>query len=175
MFDSKELEKEIWKDIPNYEGMYQVSDLGRVKSLSRKMLKRGKYPFISKEKILKQSTDTKGYYKVDLHNEKKIKTCNIGQLVAIVFLKHIPCGNSIEVKYIDGNKTNNRLHNLEIVASGDYAKNKFQNKTSKYVGVYFDKNTNKWRAQISINKKRKHIGLFNTELEAQEAIKKALK
>lgn len=53
-------EQEIWVDVPNYEGLYQVSNYGRVKSLSKLVLKNGKYPFYTKEKI-RTPFKNKGY------------------------------------------------------------------------------------------------------------------
>ena len=56
---------EIWKDIPGFEGLYQVSNLGRVKSLPRQIWN-GKGYFVSKEKILHPNTLAKGYFQVEL-------------------------------------------------------------------------------------------------------------
>jgi hypothetical protein len=75
--------EEIWKDIPGYEEKYEVSNLGRVKSLERIILKNGKHPFISKEKILKpyNSSGKRKYFVVSLCYNGKIKKHFVHQLV----------------------------------------------------------------------------------------------
>ena len=91
---------EIWKDIEGYEGLYQVSNLGRVKSL-----------WFGKEKILKGGKDSSGYIFVVLSKEGKIKYFQIHRLVASAFLdnsNNLPC-----INHINEDKTNNRVENLE--------------------------------------------------------------
>lgn len=75
---------EIWKDINGYEGFYQVSNLGNVKSLSRLMWN-GFAFFKSKEKILKPNLTTSGYYSVQLLKDKVKKPFSIHRLVAKTF------------------------------------------------------------------------------------------
>jgi hypothetical protein len=163
-FTEKELENEIWKDVPGYEGLYQVSDLGRVKSLGNNATK--------KEKILKQSTS--GIYShINLHKKSKKKTQKVHQLVAIAFLNHTPCGLKIQVNHKDKNTKNNKLLNLEILTIEEHTKHTHPNKSSQYTGVTFIKQTSKWMAQPIICGKRKNLGLFSTELEALESILKA--
>ena len=67
--------EEIWKDIKGYEGIYQVSNLGRVKSLHH-----------NKEKILKNRLGANGYYSVALNKNGKIKYLGVHRLVAIAFV-----------------------------------------------------------------------------------------
>jgi hypothetical protein len=163
-FTEKELENEIWKDVPGYEGLYQVSDLGQVKSLN--------YNKIKKEKILKQSTS--GIYShIILHKKSKKKTQKVHQLVAIAFLNHVPCGLKMQVNHKDKNTKNNKLWNLEILNIEEHTKHTHPNKSSQYTGVTFIKKTSKWMAQPIIYGKRKNLGLFSTEIEAVEAILKA--
>ena len=97
---------EIWKDIPGYEGLYQVSNLGRVKSL----LYATRCSQVQREKILKVS-EHNGYLYVTLHKSKKQKTLRVHRLVASAFITNNtgkPC-----VNHINGNKKDNRLENLE--------------------------------------------------------------
>jgi len=158
------MQKEIFKDVPNYEGLYQVSNLGNVKTLG-----------YNKEKILKQFIGSAGYYKVSLTKDKKPKGFDVHKLVAMAFLGHVPDGtNKIVVDHINDIKTDNRVENLQLISNRENSSKKPRGK-SKYVGVYWMVNTNKWGARIRINGKRPFLGYFDTELEAHLAYQKALK
>lgn len=104
------MENEIWKDIPGYEGYYQVSNLGNVKSLSRKVYRKN-YHFISKEKILKFRKATQNRPYVDLQKNKKVKRFYVHSLVCLAFIGERPKGYS--VCHINGNNQDNRLLNLK--------------------------------------------------------------
>ena len=91
---------EKWKDIAGYDGLYQVSDKGNVRSHKR-----------TPGMILKQSPTNCGYMKVQLYKNAKGKMHYVHRLVAQAFLPN-PQGKS-EINHIDGNKTNNALSNLE--------------------------------------------------------------
>ena len=98
------MEKEIWKDIKNYEGLYQVSNLGNVKSLN--------YSHTGKEQILKPPTTKAGYLRVYLYKEgKKRKRFLVHRLVAMAFLDN--SDNLPQVNHKDENKKNNCVENLE--------------------------------------------------------------
>lgn len=105
---------EIWKDIKGYESLYQVSNLGRVKSLARKVIKKN-YVSFKKERILKQQTDRYGYKKVILQRNYQIKTFSIHRLVAEAFLEN-PY-NLPQINHKDENKENNCVLNLEYCDS----------------------------------------------------------
>lgn len=102
--------KEIWKDIEGYEGAYQVSDQGNVKTLSRKV-KCGNGYVITKEKILSPGRDSSGYLVVRLSKNNKGKTYKIHRLVAIAFIPN-PL-NLPQVNHKDENKINPKADNLE--------------------------------------------------------------
>lgn len=111
--------KEIWKDIKGYEGLYQVSNLGNVKSLKRKRFnyRLQKIITVNSEKTLKSSLDGKNYLFVTLQNDKSRKNSKLHRLVAEAF---IPNPNNLpQVNHIDGNKHNNNVNNLEW-CSGSY-------------------------------------------------------
>jgi len=168
-------ELEIWKDIPGYEGLYQVSNLGRVKSLDREV-SNGKSTRLIKQRILKLCNDGKGYKVVNLSKCCKVKTFAIHQLVAVAFLNHKPSGyNGYIVDHINNNKNDNRLVNLQLTTARINTSKDKKNKTSKYTGVCRDKKRNKWRSQITINGKVKKLGYYTDELAASHAYQKALK
>lgn len=103
--------EEIWKDIEGYEGLYQVSNLGRVKSLSRVVVRSSTRKYISNEKLLKLCSDKAGYMIVCLSKEGTHQTLKVHRLVANAF---IPNPNEKkEVNHINGIKWDNRLENLE--------------------------------------------------------------
>lgn len=111
--------EEIWKDIAGYEGLYQVSNLGRVKSLKRVLKYNSKNQFKSykqvceiKEKILKHTKYNTGYDYVSLCKNNIKQNVPVHRLVAEAFISNshnYPC-----VNHIDGNKLNNIVSNLEF-------------------------------------------------------------
>lgn len=101
---------EIWKDIAGYEGLYQVSDLGRVKSLDR-ICWNGKVNFVRKSKIIKDFKNKKGYHTVSLNKGKSPKSYYLHRLVAIAFIPNPE--NKPEVNHKKGNKSDNRVCAIE--------------------------------------------------------------
>ena len=156
--------EEIFKTIEGYEGMYEISNYGRVKSLKN-----------NKEYILKPSLDLNGYVIVSLSNEGIKKTKTIHQLVAIAFLNHIPDGMKLIVNHKDFNRQNNHVDNLEIITQRENANLKHLLSSSQYTGVSWHKRDKKWQSIILINNKLKYLGYFNNELEASKAYEEALK
>lgn len=166
--------QEEFRDIPGYEGIYQVSDLGNVKSLPRIVLKKGKYPFVCKEKILKYKIGQTGYYELNLYKDKKKKTFTVHQLVAMAFLNHIPCGYKLVIDHINDISTDNRVENLQIVTQRYNARKTQGDYSSKYKGVSWHKRNKKWVANIQIDSKHKHLGSYTNEYEAYLKYQEAL-
>lgn len=155
---------EIWKDIVGYEGHYQVSGFGNVKSL--------KY---SKEKLLKPRYDGKGYFHVNLCKCGKHKNRKIHQLVAEAFLGHTPDGyNGLIIDHKNNIKSDNRVENLQITTAR-HNTSKDRKGSSKYTGVSWYKRSSKWTAQIQINGKLKYLGAFTNEIEASNAYQQSIK
>lgn len=98
--------KELWKDIPNYEGLYQVSNKGNVKSF-RQSSKLGKVS----EYILKPTVANNGYCQVALYNNTKKKKFLVHRLVASAFIPNPD--NLPQINHKDENRLNNRADNLE--------------------------------------------------------------
>ena len=164
--------QEVWKDVIGYEGLYQVSSLGRVKSLGRKKGAGSGNKFRPVILMKTNATSKDGYIRVSLCLKGISKSHKIHKLVAINFLGHVPCGMDIVVDHIDCNKQNNQVSNLQLISNRENAtkdRHKNKNKISKYVGVGLDKRRNKWRAYISIEGKQTSIGYFKTETEANLA------
>lgn len=168
------MENEIWKDVIGYEGLYQVSNLGNVKSLNR-LMQKGKNIFTSKEKILKHNIKSNGYSAVVLCLNKIEKTMPIHQLVAMAFLNHNPCGFKLVIDHINDVKTDNRIENLQIVTQRENACKTQGKYSSKYKGVSWHKVAKKWVCKIEINRKSHYLGLFNCEKEAHQAYQNKLK
>jgi len=126
--------EEIFKDIPGYYGMYQISNLGGVKSLARIVKHRGNNRAL-KEKIMRKSIDSKGYYMVWLSRDGNRKNRLVHQLVAEVFLNHVRCGYTLVVNHKDFNKLNNSVENLEIVTARENSNRKHIKSSSQYTGV----------------------------------------
>ena len=167
---------EIWKDVPEFEGYYQVSNLGNVKSLSRTILGRGKHNTLLKERILKFSTSTNGYYQVILQKEGFKKIYKVHSLVAICFLNHTPDGtHNVVIDHINEVKTDNRLKNLRLIGHRENVSRSMKNNTSTYVGVSWSKNAKKWISQITIEGKTKYLGLFDNEEDANKKYLETLK
>lgn len=108
--------KEVWKDIAGYEGMYQISNLGRVKSLDR-YVDYGYSSAYRKGRVLKEGKATGGYLQVELWKNKKTIQGLIHRLVAEAFIPNPD--NLPQVNHKDENKQNNRVDNLEWCTSKD--------------------------------------------------------
>jgi hypothetical protein len=159
-------EVEIWRDVPSYEGHYQVSSFGNVKSI--------KCWHGADEIILKSSPNGRGYLSVKFYKEGKLKTFTIHVLVAIAFHGHVPDGTlKIVVDHKDNNKLNNRADNLRLTTNRDNC-TKDTNGTSKFAGVCFVKDKSRWYAKIQFNGICIHLGSFELEIDAANAYQKAL-
>lgn len=132
--------EEIWKDITGYEGKYQVSSEGQVKTLARKFIDRSGRRQNIKERIMKLQTNKDGYKTVALHNGcGKGKTLFVHRLVCETF--HPNPDNKPQVNHIDEDKTNNRACNLEWVTPAENLNHGTHNERmiktlSKPVGQY---------------------------------------
>jgi hypothetical protein len=143
---------EIWKDINGYEGYYQVSNLGRIKSL----IGWNGHKYIHREKIIKQLHRTNGYYFVGLHKNQNTITIDVHRLVALTFIpnpQNYPC-----VMHKDENLLNNNVNNLEWGTQKENCnaplhKKRLSKSMSKKYGelnnFYGHKHTNKTKEKIS--------------------------
>ena len=118
--------EEIWKDVPNYEGLYQVSNLGNVKSVRR-------------NRLLTLKSNGKGYLCIQLWSNGFFETFKVHQLVAMAFLGHVRCGHKFVVNHKNFIRTDNRLENIEVVTARQNGNLKHISHSSIYTGVSLDK------------------------------------
>ena len=163
--------QEIWKNINGYEGMYQVSNLGRVKSLDRVVVNINGIESKHKGRVLKPAVDGTGYFTVSLLGKKTFK---VHQLVASAFLNHTPKKYELVVDHINDIKTDNRLENLQLVTQR-YNSSKKKRGSSKYTGVHWDNAYHKWISSIRIDGKKTVLGRFNNEYDAHLLYQEKLK
>lgn len=163
------MKEEIWKDIPGYEGSYQVSDHGNVKSLN--------YRNTGKERNLTYTLGSHGYHCVTLIKDKKSRNgVLIHRLVADVFIPKVE-GKPL-VDHRDTNKLNNHVGNLRWVTRRENAQNlkgkKEGKMVSKYVGLCWMPKNKKWRVNIQVNGVREYLGIYRCEYAAADTYDKAL-
>lgn len=168
------LNNEIWKDVPNLP--YEVSNFGVVRR------KEGKYKYKDRTHI-KPYLNNKGYYCVNLYMNSKVYKYQVHRLVGIAF---VPNPNNYPViNHIDGNPLNNHESNLEWCTQSHNMKhawdtglqsnrhanasNKNRGGSSKYVGVSWSEQRQRWCAHIRVNKKSIGLGRYKTEEEAAKA------
>lgn len=108
---------EEWINIKGFEGYYQISNCGQVKSITRTIIYKDKRRWDIKERILIPYFNNKGYWYVNLSKNGKAKPCMIHQLVAKHFLQHK--SDKPQVNHKDCNKNNNHADNLEFVNNSE--------------------------------------------------------
>ena len=176
-FFRKLFTREIFKPIRDYEGLYEISNYGKVKSLAKQWIS-GKGTIRKKENtILKGGIDEDGYRIVTLYKNKKKKTYRMACLVWDHFGNRKRNGYILQIDHIDGNKQNNRIDNLQLLTCRENITKEWEikKKTSKFVGVNWHKEQKKWQARILINKKRRYLGLFESEHKANLKYQEALR
>lgn len=127
---------ELWKDIKGYEGLYQISNLGRVKSLSRITSQNKILPEI----ILKPQLCGHGYFAVGLCKNGKMTNNYIHRLVADMFI--LNPSDLQQVNHIDGDKSNNCVENLEWISNSDNNLHAVKNKLKFARKVIVEKDGN---------------------------------
>lgn len=154
---------EQWKDIPQYEGLYQVSNLGRVKRLYMVIEYCDGRVYTYHERILKPTINAKYSY-VDLYDRQSKKRFAVHRLVYSVFIGELIDGLCID--HIDNNQSNNNLNNLQQITQLQNVRKELD----FWAGTDFRWDKMKWRARF----KKKHIGYFNNRFDAILSIHKQL-
>lgn len=157
--------KEVFVPVKGYEGLYEISNTGLVKSFIKSNRRKGDY--------LTNVLAPVGYYVTALSKDKKSKNVYIHRLLAEAFIENP--NNYPFIDHINGNKQDNSISNLRWCTKkqNERFNNKInKNKSSKYVGVCYDKHWGKWKASLNINGKTKNLGTYKTEHEAYLRYKK---
>ena len=170
------MENEVWMPIIGYEGLYEVSSVGRVKSLKREVRNIGRKPYVIEEKLLKMPKNSRGYNHVRLCKDGISKTKNIHTIVALVFLSHTTCLHNKVIDHINNIKSDNRISNLQVITNRlNTSKDKIRMGLSTGVSFCEKKAERKFRSIVLIGKKRVHLGFFESNELAHEIYLKAIK
>lgn len=164
---------EAWEIIPEYEGLYEVSNMGRVRSLDRSVKGKDGVIRFHKGRTLRGSIGNSGYLRITLCKNGDFKYFSLHQLVLMAFTDYTPGNINQVVDHINNVKTDNRLENLQVITQRENTSKDKTGKASKYVGV--TRNTKGWRARIRINGELVNIGTYKSEYEAAKAYESKLK
>lgn len=179
--------EEIWKDIPEYEGLYQASNYGKIKSLERTIMRKDGKPYFQKEHIMKQYLRKNGYLYVVLSKNGISKCKNVHKIIGETFLdwnnykftqKEINIKyqkNQLEINHKSGIKSDNNINNLEWCtrgynlqeafrlglnqppAKGKYGKDNFKSKKV----IQKDENGNIIKIWNSITEAQNQLKIYN--------------
>lgn len=157
---------EVWNDVKNFEGYYQISDQGRLKSVARTIVRSNGVHHRVRERIIKCGTNPKGYLIAQLSKNCQSSLITVHRLVLSTFKNE----SELQVNHINGNIQDNRLLNLEYVTNVENMNHRYTDfGNKKKYGVTFDKARGLWSTGISVNGKRINLGRFDCKNEAYEA------
>lgn len=129
------MQEEIWKDIPDFEGYYQVSNLGRIRSVERTILKSNNRIQVSKSKILKPFDNGSGYLVVHLRRENKRYVKYVHRLVCGTFLGKI---EGFDINHNNFDKKDNSADNLSVMTRKENIL--YSKQAGHYEQVYIKRN-----------------------------------
>lgn len=125
----KDMAGETWMPMPSYNGQYEISNMGRVKSLDRVVIKKSGENASIAGRILKQYKRQSGYLKISVSKDGKRKTFDVHRLVGVVYIDNPE--NKKEINHKKGNKLDNRASSLEWKTPSENAQHKWDNGLQK--------------------------------------------
>jgi hypothetical protein len=165
-----DLPGEVWEDVVGYEGLYIVSNMGRVKSVERVISDKLRGKAIRKSVLLSSSKNGHGYLNCVLSKNNKSKHLRVHILVWEAFGDAQRDGREIVVDHIDNDKENCKFSNLQLLPQRmNVSKDR---NTNHLTGTRYSRG--KWLSMIKVNKKDYCLGSFDTEIEAHDTYFKAL-
>lgn len=169
LFFNRESERvmEEWRDIPGYEGFYQASSEGRVRSVDRVLVRSNGRSHTVRGKVLRPGISSR-YSMVVLRNEDGVNGKTVHSIVAETFIGPRPDGMVIDHK--DENTENNRPNNLEYVTQRENVRRFHKNKGTECIGVYWYKRKSKWMARIYRKEGSVFLGYFKDKQDAIRAV-----
>lgn len=161
-------EKEVWKDVMGYEGLYEISSFGSLKRLKRTTLGKNGVEYNYPELIIKGDYDKDGYIRTTMSKNKNKKTKKLHRLVAEAFIPNP--NNYPEVNHLDETKDNNRVSNLEWTTTRGNANHGTRNeRITNHPNQR--KKVNGWKKPVRIiDLKNGDIKIYESATEAGERI-----
>lgn len=156
---------EVWKPVNGYEKHYEVSNIGRVRSLDVLVNSKHKLGRLKKGKLLKQENVIGGYKRVAFCVNNKKKRYSVHRLVASHFILNEK--NKPQVNHIDKNTSNNRVENLEWVTIRENMSHQKRGE-NKFTGIHKLKNSNTYQVKIFIEGVNIYLGSSTNILKAKK-------
>lgn len=151
--------EEVWKPIKDYEGLYEISNFGRVKN--------------AKHNTMLKMHNKEGYQRLALHRNGKSRCVYVHRLVAETFIENHDPKKKV-VDHIDRERTNNHVSNLRWATLSQNSKNRhITGGKSKYKGVTFRERNQKYEVNACFNSKHHYIGSYENEKQAAKAYNEA--
>lgn len=162
---------EEWRAVVGYEGYYEVSDLGRVRSVTR-VSRNGNGSCTKRGTLMRQSVNSAGYSVVQLSRDGVRVSKTVSSLIGAAFL-----GAAEEVDHRNRQRSDNRLENLRPATARQNAANTGPRRRNKsgFKGVSPFKTRNCWRAVIFVDGKQRHLGYFDDPVVAARCYDAAAK
>jgi len=162
------MEQEKWLPVVGFEDSYEVSDLGRVRSVTRERPNKHKSTALIAGFYLIPMKNKSGHLSVKLYKNNSPKQKFIHTLVVESFVGVGLVKKGFVIDHVNNIPSDNRLENLQIITMSLNGRKDRSKGTSNYRWVYFDKTYNRWWFSINVQGKKVRSTRFKTEMEAHE-------